>query len=90
MAWDIITVTTEFFINNIFGSTLWFSLFVVFALLVLILAARVSPLWAILAVAPVTYGMALNGWFGAGWVQALVVLILSVFWAFIIWRLIGE
>ena len=90
MSWEIISIPSQFLINNIFGSTLFFGLFIVFGMLMLLLAARVSPLWAFMSVAPVTYGLALSGYLGAGWVQALVILILSVFWAFILWRLIGE
>jgi hypothetical protein len=90
LSWDLITIPSEYLINNIFGGVLWFGLFIVFGLMVLLIAARVSPIWAFLLVAPVTYALALNGYLGAGWVKALVILVLSVFWAFILWRLIGE
>lgn len=90
MSWEIFTIVKDFMINNIFGSTGWFALFLIFAFFMLLLAARINPLFSFLALAPLTYGLALNGWFGAGWVQALVILILSLLWAFVVWLIIGE
>lgn len=91
VGWSLFSEARDGLINNVFGSSLVFALFLVFGALGLLVALRISPLLAFLIVTPLFVGTVVAGFFGgAGYVKALIILVLSVIWGTILWNLLEK
>jgi len=89
--WEVFTVVKDNLINDVFGSTTAFALFLVISVMILLMAARLSPLLAFLIAVPLFISTIASGYFGgAGYVKAIVILILSVIWGAVLWNLIEK
>lgn len=88
--WPVFAIVWDFLLEFVFGSEIYAAAYLLFALFVALLAARVDFKFALLALVPLSYGVALQGFLGEGWVKYIVILLLSVMWAFVLWGLVEK
>jgi len=91
MNYNIMTYFKGFLVDYIFGSEMLFALALVFVLFILLLAARVNPLWSFTIIVPLFVSLVGAGYFGAAlWVKSAIMVILAIIWAFVLWKIMGD
>ena len=85
--WTGIILLQQSFVNYFVGDLGLVLLALVVFFTGMLLAVRVSPLFSLVIPTPVYYVMAKNGYFAEAWPAAIILLLLSIIWAFILWRL---
>lgn len=90
MSWEVFSVIRNHMVQNVFGSTLLFSLFILIIITILLLSMRTPLVPAIMVLLLACFGLSEAGWFGASWVTAAIFVILALLYSFIINALVKD
>jgi hypothetical protein len=84
------TLMSTYLVEYVFGSYLVFGLVLFFAMIILLLAARISPVLSFVLSVPFFMTMISAGWFGEiDWIKNLILLLMAIIWGSVLWRLIN-
>lgn len=75
------------FVNYFVGDLGLFFITVLVVVVGLLLSVRVSPLFSFVIPSPLLFVMARNGYLSSSWPSAVILLVLSLVWALVLWRL---
>lgn len=84
----ILDLVRDNLVTYVFGNYFYFAIFLLFAFIVSLIAARINLLIGIVIAVPLFSGIVASGWIGGyGWIQTLMTIIMAIIWGFVLWKL---